>query len=371
MSATLDLPDLPAFQLLGQPVEIPKIDKELQALFLDGSDPSTGGVARASLINLALYNENQDEIERDSDTLAELTSEAACRSLLISSDRSISESGARAWVQVHCQIDRNGRKTVCTEQISFYLTGDSPGLLRNIVFAHLDSDLPLAFWWRGELSDAFEERLYSRIDRLLFDSECWDAPRNHFIRLDEAQHNVAQPFVMHDLAFTRLNSIRQAVANAFDRLSTLPSLESFREVSIRYAEGYHMSSLYLAGWIASRLGAKVDSGKSSATEMTFTSSRNGSPSAFKLSLAELDPDRKGTIEVDFAIGDCRVEISRCQTRNFLRTLIHRPDAKTEENWLPAKKMTDTALVTDILNRAGRNRTYVQVLPEVRELLTVG
>ena len=370
MSATIELPDLPAFQLLGQPVEIPKIDKELQALFLDGSDPDSGGVARASLINLALYNENQDGIERDSDTLAELTSEAACRSLLISSDRGVSDSSARAWVQVHCQIDRKGRKTVCTEQISFYLTGDSPGLLRNIVFAHLDSDLPLAFWWRGELSDAFEERLYSRIDRLLFDSECWEMPRNHFIRLDEAQQHMAQPFVMHDLAFTRLNSIRHAVANAFDRLSTLPSLESLDEVSIRFAAGYHMSALYLAGWIASRLGAKVDAGKSSATEMAFVSSRKGSPSSFQLSIGELDPERKGTIEVDFAIGDCRVEISRCQTRNFMRTLIHRPDTKTEENWLPARKMTDTSLVTDILNRAGRNRTFAQVLPEMRELLTL-
>lgn len=370
MSAAIEIPDLPAFQLLGKPVEIPKIDKELQALFLDDSDPDAGGVARASLINLALYNENQDDIERDSETLAELTSEAACRSLLVSADRSGSESGARAWVQVHCQIDRSGKKTVCTEQISFFLKGDSPGLLRNIVFAHLDSDLPLAFWWRGEFSDAFEERLYSRIDRLLFDSESWESPRNHFIRLGEAQESMAKPFVMHDLAFTRLNSIRHAVASGFDRLATLSSLESLREVSIRYAVGYRMSAIYLAGWIASRLGAKVDSAKSSAAEMKFVSSREGSPSDYRLSFSELDADRKGTVEVDFTIGDTRVEISRCQTRDFLRTLIHRPGQKTEENWLPAKKMTDTALVTDILNRAGRNRTYSQILPVVRELLTL-
>ncbi len=356
--------------MLGKPVEIPKIDKELQELFLDDSDPDTGGIARASLINLALYNENQDDIERDSATLAELTSEAACRSLLVTADRSGHESGARAWVQVHCQIDRSGKKTVCTEQISFYLKGDSPGLLRNIVFAHLDSDLPLAFWWRGEFTDAFEERLFSRIDRLLFDSESWDSPRNHFIRLGEAQESLAQPFVMHDLAFTRLNSIRHAIASAFDRLATLPSLESLREISIRYADGYRMSALYLAGWIALRLGAKVEAGKSSAAEMKFISSREGSPSDFRISLSELEADRKGTVEVDFVIGDNRVEISRCQTRNFLRTLIHRPDAKTEENWLPVTKMTDTALVTDILNRAGRNRTYAQVIPHVRELLTL-
>ena len=45
-------------------------------------------------------------------------------------------------------------------------------------------------------------------------------------------------------------------------------------------------------------------------------------------------------------------------------------AATEEDWLPARRMTDVALVTDILNRAGRNRVYARVLPGVRELLTL-
>src|SRR5690606_30772650 len=118
----------------------------------------------------------------DAALLAEVTGEAACRSILISADTRPQAPDAKAWVQVHCQIDRNGSKTVCTEQISFHLAGASPGMLRNIVFAHLDSDLPLAFWWRGEFSDAFEEGLYSRIDRLLFDSEEWESPRNQFLR---------------------------------------------------------------------------------------------------------------------------------------------------------------------------------------------
>ena len=96
--------------------------------------------------------------------------------------------GARAWIQAHCQINRRGEKSVCSEQISFFLTGRSPGLLRNVVFAHLDSDLPLAFWWRGEFSDAFEERLYSRIDRLLFGS---DFP--HAEGLPEQVEDDAQP----------------------------------------------------------------------------------------------------------------------------------------------------------------------------------
>ena len=372
MTSVVSPPSLPAFQLLGQPVELSHIERELQVLFMDDSgdadSPNAGGIARASLINLALYNENQGELERDASVIAELTSEAACRSLLISADTRHPELSARAWIQAHCQIDRTGEKSVCSEQISFFLTGNSPGLLRNVVLAHLDSDLPLAFWWRGELSDAFEERLYSRINRLLFDSESWASPRNQFIRLLENQAGESSPFVMHDLAFTRLNSIRHAIANAFDRPAVVRELGSLSEVRIRYAKGYRMSALYLAAWIASKLEARFDLSQSGPEHIIVLSGKKGFPSSCSIRIEALDPQRKGTVEVDFLLGDIGIEISRCQTRDFIRTITHRGPA-TDEDWLPAKRMTDAALVTDILNRAGRNRAYARVIPGVQELLT--
>lgn len=334
------------------------------------NSPNAGGIARASLINLALYNENQAGLEEDAAVLAELTSEAACRSLLINADTRSDEVSARAWVQAHCQIDRSGEKSVCTEQISFLLTGNSPGLLRNVVLANLDSDLPLAFWWRGEFSDAFEERLYSRIDRLIFDSESWESPRNQFIRLLENQQEGSSPFVMHDFAFTRLNSTRHAIANAFDRPALARELGFLSSVDIRFARGYRMSAFYLAAWVCSKLDARIDLSQSDRSGITCLSNRKSSPASFTIRISELDPERKGTVEVDLTLNESRVEISRCQTRDFIRTLTHRPGAATEEDWLPAKRMNDAALVADILNRAGRNRTHSQVLPLVQELLTL-
>ena len=103
---------LPAFELLGKPVELSKIEKEIQALFMESEAPgeaNAGGIARASLINLVLYNEDPTGIEKDVEVLAELTNETACRSLLINADSDGETPQAKAWVQVHCQIDRNGR----------------------------------------------------------------------------------------------------------------------------------------------------------------------------------------------------------------------------------------------------------------------
>jgi glucose-6-phosphate dehydrogenase assembly protein OpcA len=175
---------------------------------------------------------------------------------------------------------------------------------------------------------------------------------------------------MHDLAFTRLNSIRQAVANAFDRPGVAGQIPSLSEVKLRFAEGYRMSAIYLAAWIASRLGVSLDSNQSKPERYVFVSNRKGAPSTFALEVSGLDPDRKGTVEVDFELPEAKVEISRCQTRDFMRTLTHRSDCSTDEDWLPAKKLTDVALVGDILNRAGRNRTYSEVLPMVQEILTL-
>jgi glucose-6-phosphate dehydrogenase assembly protein OpcA len=356
----------PAFDLLGEEVALPRIEKGLRGLF-EGADEE-GGIARASLMNLALYNENPDELGSDAAALAELTSETACRTLLIHADPRAVAKGARARIQAHCQIDRQGRKTVCTEQISFFLGGVAPGLLRNVVLANLDSDLPLAFWWRGELSESFEERLYSRIDRFLFDGEAWQSPRDPLLRLLEAQRTA--PFVMHDLAFTRLNSIRQAVAKAFERPALARGLVSLSEVSIRHAKGRRLSGLYLAAWLAARLGVEFDAVGSSAGEVRCRPGRSGAREGLRIRLGELAPGRPGCVEVDFALGPVRVEIARCETRDFLRTLTRHEDGSADEDWLPARRLNDASLVADILNRAGRNRAHAQTLPGLLRLLAL-
>lgn len=362
-------PSLADLSFLGQAVELAKVDQVLQEIFGDSGGENQNGTARASLINLALYNEDRSSLEEDAAILAELTSDAACRSLLICADAAAGETETHSWVQVHCQIDRSGKKTVCTEQLSFLLPSNSPSLLRNVVFSNLDSDLPLAFWWRGELSDAFEEGLYSRIDRLIIDSESWQSPRNQFHRLSNAQQGSASPFVVHDLSFTRINSIRQAISNAFDRPAVVRNLPALQTVSIRHAAGFRMSALYLAGWVAHCLGARLESLDSKTGRADWVIDRRGGSTHFSTTISELSPDRVGTVEADFDLGQTRIEVSQCQSRAFLRTITHCPPATPEENWLPLRRQSHAALVAEILNRAGRNRTYSLVLPRVQELLT--
>lgn len=357
--------------ILGQPVELSRLDQELQQLFLDSSEEV--GITRASLLNLALYNENQEQLEEDCAALEAITRESACRALLIHTDPRGGEVRAQSWIQAHCQVSGSGTKQVCTEQVSFLLEGRAPGMVRNIVFAHLDSDLPLALWWRGEFSDVFEESLYSRVDRLLFDSEDWETPRNQFLRLQDAQDRSHDHLVLHDLSFTRLNPVREAIANAFDRPRADHRLESLERIEIRSAPHHRMSAIYLANWIAERLGARLDPAASTADRFVFLGDRRRSegPGSFAVSLGGIESGRKGCVEVDFHLAHQRIEISRRQSRDFLRTRIHDLEQEDcEEHWLPNPGSSDADLVTQILIRAGRNRAYSRILPQVGELLAV-
>src|SRR3954462_4141362 len=136
---------------LGTPVEINRIQKELKKIW----DTGDGGMTRASLMNLAVYSEEPGSLEKNTDLIAQLTEDHACRAIVIGADPSAKENRVEAWISAHCHM-RSGNKQVCSEHLSFLLEGPCTSLLPNIVFSHLDSDLPFCLWWQGNLHDPMD-----------------------------------------------------------------------------------------------------------------------------------------------------------------------------------------------------------------------
>src|SRR2546430_3025402 len=102
---------------LGQSVEIGKIDKELKKLWREGE----GAMTRASLINLAIYSEKPDSLEKNTELIARITENHACRALVIGANRQSEEHRVEAWINAHCHVTRVGGKQICSEQLSFLL----------------------------------------------------------------------------------------------------------------------------------------------------------------------------------------------------------------------------------------------------------
>jgi glucose-6-phosphate dehydrogenase assembly protein OpcA len=234
----------------GIPVPIGGIEKELGKLWEESGDTKT----RASLINLAIYNEKPGSLEANSVIVGGIAGEHAMRAILVEADPKASGSSAEAWINMHCYPRGSKGGSVCSEQISFRLGGEAATSLQSVVFSHLDSDLPLALWWQADFRSPVEGKLWRWVDRLLFDSRYWKNPAEQFDLISRIAALAEARTLLCDLNWARSLPIRQALAGIFDTPGTLPELHLVRKLELDYAPGYRTTALLLIGWLADRLG---------------------------------------------------------------------------------------------------------------------
>src|ERR1043166_1977765 len=104
---------------LGAPVQVGEIDRELKELWQE----SEGAATRASLINLAVYSEEPGSLKNNTQLMARITQNHACRAIVIEADCNAEADGVDAWISAHCHVSGPASKQVCSEQISFRLNG--------------------------------------------------------------------------------------------------------------------------------------------------------------------------------------------------------------------------------------------------------
>lgn len=343
-----------SFAVLGQEVPLGLVDKALKELW--GAD---NAMTRASLLNFAIYSEDPDSLNANTKLLEELTREHACRALLILALPKADKPQARAWITAHCQL-HDGHKSVCSEQLSFLLEGGGANQLRNIVFAHLDSDLPLALWWQGEFSANFDERLYSVVDVLFMDSASWKMPAVQFEKLDVAQTGKSSRFRAYDLSWLRSHFFRTALATCFHDQPALAELSQLHRIEITHSKGHRVTALLIAAWIGVRLKCHLDAGLSG---LRFTLPE-GNVSEIAIVEGEGDdPLQSIVLQSDLAT----FRVSRDCGAAYICTHVELNGHVIEE-MLPADLPDDAALIADQLSRLGGQSLYIQMVPMLREML---
>ncbi len=337
---------------LGIEVPISSIDLELRKLW-EQDEARTN----ASLMNLVVFSEKPGALLENSAIVRELTREHACRAILVEIDSSAPPS-LRAWITAHCHL-AEGRKSVCCEQIAFRLTGRVTGRFRNTVFAHLNSDLPLVFWWQGELSDILTERLVSVMDRLVIDSSSWADPAASFARIEEASQANGD-LVIQDHAWTRSLQFRIGIASLFDDPAAQKALPGIHTVEIIHHPDHRNTALQVLAWLTIQAGWKArDSAKpfafSSASGVPITTTLRADPGSAPLSLLVLRDDDT-TVEVTYQTGSSHIQ-RRIESGPFKATSLSPTDPGT-----PAE------LVALQLARGGKNSLYQKILPRFRAML---
>lgn len=352
------------FSDLGMEVPVASIGRELKRLW-EADEASTN----ASMMNFAVYSEGPESLVRNSGAIQELTREHACRALLIGMDRDAPETRIKAWITAHCHL-AHGKKSVCCEQISFLMEGKALGRLRNTIFSHLASDLPLIFWWQGELSDLFEAALYRMIDRFLFDSAEWADPGAGFARIREAA--VARDgIVLQDLAWTRGFHFRLAVAGLFDDLVAQRALGEVNSVRLVANPDQRTTALLLMAWLATqagwRLGLELDiaAERAEGCDECFTlESREGRSISVKV---EWEAQSAPLSLLEISAPDFVVSVSRDGEADFLHQRLESPGHELVLRG-PADGITSTDLLAEQLSRGGKNGLFRKVWPVFFDLL---
>jgi glucose-6-phosphate dehydrogenase assembly protein OpcA len=338
---------------LGIEVPVASIEKELRKLW-EQDDAQTN----ASLMNLVVYSEKPGALIANSAIIRDLTREHACRAILVAIDRDEPLPSLRAWITAHCHL-ADGRKSVCCEQIAFHLTGRVTGRFRNTVFSHLNSDLPLVFWWQGELSEILTERLVSVMDRLIIDSSSWRNPAASFAIIEDASQ--ANPdLVIQDHAWTRSWQFRVGIASLFDDPVAQQALPEISSIEIIYHPGHRNSALQMLAWLAVQAGWKDSTVKDS---FAFESTAGSSISI----TLKTDPNAPPLAAVIICAGQVTVQVTQKSGASHVERHVE-SGAYKATSLSPIDPTTPAELVAVQLARGGKNSLYQKILPRFRSML---
>ena len=343
---------------LGLAVEISKIDRELKKLWAE----SAGAMTRASLINLAVYSEASGSLERNTQLIARIAQNHACRAIVIGANPAAKENRVEAWISAHCHVSKAGGKQICSEQLSFLLEGPCTSLLPSIVFSHLDSDLPLHLWWQGEFHDPMDPQLWAWVDRLMYDSHDWKDFDTQMRLVETAQEEAKQRVVLCDLNWTRLDKLRVAVAQFFDHPASHHHFDEIESAQIDFAPGFRSTAVLLAGWLGAQLNWRAEPTRN-ANEFAFTDSQDR-----KIDVVLSEGAGEPVSRIVLSSGGIEFVVAHAKGADLFEVWRGKREEKCARQMMPSGSNDPVVLMSDELMRGGPHRVYLRAFNCVRSLL---
>jgi glucose-6-phosphate dehydrogenase assembly protein OpcA len=329
------------------PIEVAKINRSLTQLWEQESDQ----LSKASLVNFAVYSEASDALSFNTQLMAEVTRQNACRVILLAANPSAQKQRVQAWISAHCHVTGTGARQVCSEQIAFLIEGGGPEVMRSILFSHLDSDLPLYLWWQGQFGEGLDAQLWGWVDRFFFDSHAWREPARQMQILRGSVAGARSRCVLCDLNWRRVIYLRLAVAQTFDHPWAFAKIGSISEVEIVHDPEYWTTAILIASWLANQLGWELDRKE----DFTYTFSVPKSAQKVRVNLKGVPGH--WVSKVQFRFGEDFFDVS--WNGNFLEgTLSEHPEIK---QLLPAGDTSLAGLLKEELVRGGEHLTYLRAM----------
>ncbi|MGO9095506.1 MAG: glucose-6-phosphate dehydrogenase assembly protein OpcA [Bryobacteraceae bacterium] len=220
--------------------------RDLWAGLAGADDPH--GVVRACAMTLIVVGDDTQV----GATLAELMREHPHRAIVVRV-----RPGPAALLEhrvlAQCWMPSAGRQQICCEQIEIAAAEGGLADLPPVLLALRAPDLPVVLWLRAaRLFDV----LRIPAGKLILDSAAAAEPLAMLQRLAQAG---AADGPVADLAWTRLTHWREILAQEFDNPASAALLPRVAEVRVFHTgQSVPPEACYMAGWVLSALGRRVE-----------------------------------------------------------------------------------------------------------------
>jgi hypothetical protein len=240
-------------------VSAQNIEHELASLWKTEDDEAKAlGLQRVYTTNLVAYASGHDEGYLVEKVLNALVGYHPGRYILVRPAADTSEAPLRHYLTGHCLFWGDREKRVCCDMIKLVAQKEVIENLYGFTFSLLVPDLPVEFWWPGDLPyyNPFFEHMAEQASRVWVDSSRFKDPKEGLARLSAFWPRRYPQTLLGDLNWIRIERWRALLAELFDG-DWARYLKDIRQVTIEYGEGTRpIRSFLLTCWLAVQLGWK-------------------------------------------------------------------------------------------------------------------
>lgn len=239
---------------------------------------------RANTSTLVVITDQGPAVSSTRSTLHQLAAAIPSRILLFIVDPD--QEVPRASIWAHCTLTSRGKHGGCYDVIEVTLPPGRIPAIPNIVAVHRLGELPTFVIWHGQAdvrSSEFDD-VSSVADHLVIDTESFDLPlralRDYAMYLGTTGSGV----LGSDLAWTRLSTWRELIAQSFDPPGTRNFAMNIRSVDITYDQSQTSGAILLASWLVSRLGLRPVNATDSPSAMELRATAHNSEQRVTMNL---------------------------------------------------------------------------------------
>ena len=358
-------------------INVGAIEKELTSLWKQASEDETGGVVRASILNLIVFVPDPAEIAAVDDIVIDVTASHPCRVIALVADRASEESKLTAEVTSRCTLPTPTSKQVCCEQVTITASQDHLDEAPSAIVPLLIADLPVYLWWRAE-PRAEDKELYGWLtdiaDRVVIDSAKFNEPEGDLAKMAAVLGGGRRGPALSDMNWARLTAWRALIAGFYDVPEYRPLLKQIERVTIEYAPpaadpaAISTRALLLGGWLASRLGWQfkpaATAREDGVARFEFSAYGRTGQLEFRHTERAIEPGHLALVTItnaDDCDMACAFTVRRSADGTRIETGVTLDEAKRPKRVLSYEGLDEGALLARELEILGNDRVYEETV----------